>query len=96
MRASSESLLEVRDLAVEFRATRGVVHALRHVDLSVPRNKVVGIVGESGCGKSVTSLGIMGLIPTPPGRYAGGQVLFEGRDLLTMPAGNIRGARCIS
>ncbi|WP_428926833.1 ABC transporter ATP-binding protein [Marinibacterium sp. SX1] len=86
-------LLDVRDLAIEFKTEGGVFRAVDGVSFSLERGKTIGIVGESGCGKSVTSLGIMGLIPTPPGRYAGGQVLFEGRDLLTMPAGERRALR---
>ena len=86
-------LLEVRDLAIEFKTEGGAVRAVDGVSFSLERGKTLGIVGESGCGKSVTSLGIMGLIPTPPGRYAGGEVLFEGRDLLTMPASERRALR---
>ena len=86
-------LLDVRDLAIEFKTEGGAVRAVDGVSFSVDRGKTIGIVGESGCGKSVTSLGIMGLIPTPPGRYAGGEVLFEGRDLLKMSAQERRGLR---
>ncbi|MBB97614.1 MAG: dipeptide ABC transporter ATP-binding protein DppD [Rhodobacteraceae bacterium] len=86
-------LLEVRDLAIEFKTDGGAVRAVDGISFSLDRGKTLGVVGESGCGKSVTSLGIMGLIPTPPGRYAGGQVLFEGRDLLTMPASERRALR---
>ncbi|QEW23360.1 Stage 0 sporulation protein KD (plasmid) [Paracoccaceae bacterium] len=86
-------LLEVRDLQIEFKTEGGVFRAVDGVSFSLDRGRTLGIVGESGCGKSVTSLGIMGLIPTPPGRYAGGEVLFEGRDLLKMPGHERRGLR---
>ena len=56
------------------------MHAVDGVDLSLERGRTLGIVGESGCGKSVTALSIMGLVPQPPGRIAGGEVLFEGED----------------
>ena len=63
------------------------------VDLSLERGRTLGIVGESGCGKSVTALSIMGLVPQPPGRIAGGEVLFEGEDLLKLPARRMRDLR---
>jgi len=92
MRAPSESLLEVRDLVVEFRATRGVVHALRHVDLSVPRNKVVGIVGESGCGKSTLINTILRLL-APNAVVSNGTVSFEGQDVLGMNMAELNALR---
>jgi len=75
------ALLDVRDLSTHFFTREGVVHAVDGVSFSVDRGKTLGIVGESGCGKSVTALSIMGLIPKPPARIVGGEVLFEGRDL---------------
>jgi len=86
-------LLEVRDLQIEFNTDTGSFKAVDGVSFKVNRGTTLGIVGESGCGKSVTSLGIMGLIPTPPGRYVGGEVLFEGRDVLTMPNAERRALR---
>ncbi|HKY24387.1 MAG TPA: ABC transporter ATP-binding protein, partial [Gaiella sp.] len=74
-------LLEVRDLRTHFFTREGVVRAVDGVSFSVARGRTLGIVGESGCGKSVTALSIMGLIPVPPARIVGGEVLFEGRDL---------------
>ncbi|MGE4327788.1 MAG: ABC transporter ATP-binding protein [Pseudodonghicola sp.] len=91
--AKDAPLLEVKDLQIEFKTEGGVFRAVDGVSFSVRRGATLGVVGESGCGKSVTSLGIMGLIPTPPGRYAGGEVLFEGRDLLKMSAKERRGLR---
>jgi oligopeptide/dipeptide ABC transporter ATP-binding protein len=75
------ALLEVRDLSTHFFTREGVVHAVDGVSFSVDRGRTLGIVGESGCGKSVTALSIMGLIPKPPAKIVGGEVLFDGRDL---------------
>jgi oligopeptide/dipeptide ABC transporter ATP-binding protein len=74
-------LLEVRDLRTHFFTREGVVHAVDGVSFELERGKTLGIVGESGCGKTVTALSIMGLIPNPPARIVGGEVWFEGRDL---------------
>jgi peptide/nickel transport system ATP-binding protein len=90
---ATRSLLEVRDLRTHFASERGEVHAVDGVDLSLERGRTLGIVGESGCGKSVTALSIMGLVPQPPGRIAGGEVLFEGEDLLQAPARRMRDLR---
>ncbi|HYF54909.1 MAG TPA: ABC transporter ATP-binding protein [Salinarimonas sp.] len=76
-------LLAVRDLATHFRTERGLHRAVDGVSFEVRPGRTLGIVGESGCGKSVTSLSIMGLVPEPPGIRAGGEILFEGEDLLT-------------
>jgi oligopeptide/dipeptide ABC transporter ATP-binding protein len=75
-------LLEVRNLETHFHTQDGVVKAVDGVSFYVNRGETLGIVGESGCGKSVTSLSIMRLIPNPPGKIAGGQILFDGEDLL--------------
>ncbi|MFV9504755.1 MAG: ABC transporter ATP-binding protein [Oscillochloridaceae bacterium umkhey_bin13] len=77
-------LLEVRDLQTQFHTQDGVVKAVDGVSFYVERGETLGIVGESGCGKSVTSLSIMRLIPSPPGKIAGGQILFDGEDLLKL------------
>jgi len=69
------------------------VRAVDGVDFRLERGRTLGIVGESGCGKSVTALSIMGLVPQPPGRIAAGEVLFEGEDLLKLPAGRLRDLR---
>jgi oligopeptide transport system ATP-binding protein len=76
-----EPLLSVRDLSTHFFMRDGVVHAVDGVSFDVEKGRVLGIVGESGCGKTVTALSIMGLIPKPPARIVGGEVLFNGRDL---------------
>ena len=75
-------LLEVRDLRTHFATDAGEFRAVDGVSFSLARGKSLGIVGESGCGKSVTALSIMGLVPRPPGRIAGGSVTFDGVDLL--------------
>jgi peptide/nickel transport system ATP-binding protein len=71
-----QPLLRIEDLSVDFIAETGITHALQHVSLSVHRGEVVAIVGESGSGKSVTSLSILQLLPSPPAKYATGQILF--------------------
>jgi oligopeptide/dipeptide ABC transporter ATP-binding protein len=78
-------LLEVEDLRVHFRTGEGLFRAVDGVSFSVGKGRTLGIVGESGCGKSVTSLAIMRLVPEPPGIRAGGRILFEGEDLLQKP-----------
>ena len=86
-------LLDVRDLKTYFDTDVGVARAVDGVSFSVDRGKTLAIVGESGCGKTVTALSILRLIPKPPGRIAGGQILFEGRDLLTLNSKEIRAVR---
>jgi oligopeptide/dipeptide ABC transporter ATP-binding protein len=78
------ALLEVRDLRTYFAADEGEFRAVDGISFSLERGRTLGIVGESGCGKSVTSLTVMGLVPQPPGRIAGGEVIFDGTDLLTL------------
>ncbi len=85
-------LLEVRDLRTSFKTRDGMVRAVTGVDFSVRRGEIVGLVGESGCGKSVTSLSILGLI-NPPGRIESGEVLFDGEDLLKLREDRLRSIR---
>ncbi len=93
-RGNGESpLLEVRDLKTYFYTEEGVVPAVDGVSFQLMRGATLGILGESGCGKSVTSLSIMRLIPQPPGRIAGGQILFEGEDLLKKREAEMRKIR---
>ena len=75
-------LLEVKNLKTQFTTEQGLVKAVDGVSYQIDEREIVGLVGESGCGKSVSQLSIMQLIPTPPGKIADGQVLFEGQDLL--------------
>jgi oligopeptide/dipeptide ABC transporter ATP-binding protein len=88
-----EALLDVRGLRTVFNTDEGEVRAVDGVDLRLERGRTLGIVGESGCGKSVTALSIMGLVPQPPGRIVAGEVLFEGVDLLKLPAARLRELR---
>jgi len=75
-------ILSIRDLKTYFYTYAGVVKALDGVNLDIRRNETLGLVGETGCGKSVTALSILRIVPSPPGRIVGGQILFEGEDLL--------------
>jgi peptide/nickel transport system ATP-binding protein len=80
----TEPVLDVRNLSTSFSTDRGRYRAVDGVSFSVAKGRTVGLVGESGCGKSVTALSIMGLIPMPPGRIDSGEILFEGRDVLRL------------
>jgi peptide/nickel transport system ATP-binding protein len=91
--AVAPALLEVDDLTTHFFTRDGIVRAVDGVSFSVMRGEVLAIVGESGCGKSVTSLSIMRLVASPPGRTVRGRVLFEGRDLLRLPEPEMRKVR---
>ena len=86
-------LLSIKNLCVDFHSPDGVVRAVNDISFDVPRGKTVGLVGESGSGKSVTSLAIMQLIPNPPGIISGGEILFEGKDLLKKSESEMRGIR---
>ena len=87
------SLLEIRNLRTHFKTPHGTVRAVDDVSLEVGSGDVLGIVGESGCGKSVLSLSILQLLPKPPAIFAGGNILFEGRDLLQATAEEVRKIR---
>ncbi len=91
-RALSDPLLQIKDVRTVFRGAQGDVPAVDGVSLGVERGKTLGIVGESGCGKSILSLSIMRLVP-PPGRVAQGRILFDGQDLLALPGAAMRGIR---
>jgi oligopeptide transport system ATP-binding protein len=86
-------LLSVRDLVVRFRTREGTVHAVNGVSFDLDAGETLGLVGESGCGKSVTNLAIMRLLPKPAGRIEGGQVLFAGEDLVTLEESGVRALR---
>jgi oligopeptide/dipeptide ABC transporter ATP-binding protein len=88
----SEPLLEVDDLRVQFWTARGTIHAVNGVSFEVAPGETLGIVGESGCGKSVTSLALLGILPRA-GRVVGGSAMFEGRDLLHLSDATLRGVR---
>ncbi|MFW6076126.1 MAG: dipeptide ABC transporter ATP-binding protein [Hyphomicrobiales bacterium] len=91
--AASAPLLSVRDLHVHFVTSRGVVRAVEGISYDVNPGEVVALVGESGCGKSVSALSIMRLLAKPAGRVAQGQILFEGRNLLDLSEGEMRELR---
>jgi len=86
-------LLQVRDLSVEFATDEGPVRAVDGISFAVTSGETVALVGESGCGKTVTGLALLGLIPQPPGRVASGTIEFAGRDLVTMPEPELRALR---
>ncbi|MBM7170619.1 ABC transporter ATP-binding protein [Streptomyces sp. G44] len=87
------TLLEVRDLHVEFRTRDGVAKAVNGVDYAVGAGETLAVLGESGSGKSVTAQAVMGILDTPPGRITAGEILFQGRDLLKLKEDERRGVR---
>jgi peptide/nickel transport system ATP-binding protein len=87
------ALLEVRGLTTSFATDDGTFNAVDGVSFALEAGRTLGLVGESGCGKSVTALSIMGLVASPPGRIAGGEILFEGVDLLRLSAREMREIR---
>ncbi len=89
----NDALLEVDGLTTVFDSERGQARAVDGVSFSIGAGETLGVVGESGCGKSVTALSIMRLVPSPPGRIAGGEVRFGGRDLLRLRDGEMREIR---
>jgi oligopeptide/dipeptide ABC transporter ATP-binding protein len=88
-----EPLLHVEDLVVSFATDDGMVRAVDRVSFDVYPGEILGIVGESGCGKSVTALSLLRLIPSPTGKIEQGRALFKGRDLLSMPIAELRQIR---
>ena len=91
--AQAPSLISVEDLSVEFLTPQGTSRVVNRVSWSVRPGEILAIVGESGSGKSVTALAIMGLLAKPAGRIAGGRILFNGRELTTMPESEMRALR---
>lgn len=89
----TQKLLSVKDLKTYFYTDDGVIPAVDGVSLDLDRGGTIGIVGESGCGKSVTSLSIMGLVPQPPGKIEGGVIEFEGKNLLDLSEAEMRNIR---
>ena len=83
-------LLRLKNLRTSFLSKQGEVRAVDGISYSVSRGEIIGVVGESGSGKSVSALSILRLIPSPPGRIVGGQILLEGRDLLTLSKTEIK------
>ncbi len=89
----SNIVLDVKNLKTQFKTDDGAFFAVDDISFQVEKGKTLGIVGESGCGKSVTSLSIMRLIPTPPGKIASGEILFNGKDLLKLSEREMRSVR---
>lgn len=91
--AVAERVLEVKNLQTHFFTDEGVVPSVDGVSFYIDQEETLGVVGESGCGKSVTSLSIMQLVPNPPGRIVGGEIFFEGRNLAKMSQDEMRKIR---
>jgi peptide/nickel transport system ATP-binding protein len=91
--ATAAALLEVENVRVEFSTRRGKALVLNGVDFEMRAGETLCVVGESGCGKSMTALAVLGLIPSPPGRIAGGRVLFQGEDLVQASDARLREVR---
>jgi peptide/nickel transport system ATP-binding protein len=90
---SDTPLLQVRNLHLAMHSFDGEAHVLNGIDLTVRRGEIWGVVGETGCGKSLTGLSISRLVPSPPGRYLAGEILFEGRDVLRLSEDEMRTLR---
>ena len=88
-----EKLIEIKDLAIHYETDDGVVKALNSVSLSLVKGRTLGVVGETGAGKTTLGKGILRLIPSPPGRIVSGSVLFEGQDLLKLSEAEMRKIR---
>jgi oligopeptide/dipeptide ABC transporter ATP-binding protein len=89
----SSKLLEIKNLSVHFHTPEGVARAVDGIDFHLAAGETIGLVGESGCGKSVTSLSILGLVPSPPGRIESGKILFEHQNLLDLDFESLRKIR---
>jgi len=86
-------LLAIRDLKIDFLAGKQALRAVDGVSLAIAAGETVSLVGESGCGKTVTALSIARLVPSPPARYAGGEILLNGQDVLRMSKAQLREIR---
>src|SRR5215470_19659466 len=86
-------LLEIRGLKTHFATDDGWLHAVDGVDITIDQGETVAVVGESGCGKTVTAMSVLKLIPMPPGRIVEGRVLWQGRDLVPLNADAMRSVR---
>jgi oligopeptide/dipeptide ABC transporter ATP-binding protein len=93
MTDTTSPILQIKNLKTYFKTDQGLARSVDDVSFDLHRGKTLAVVGESGCGKSVTALSIMGLVPEPAGRNAGGQILFAGRDLLALPREELRQIR---
>src|SRR5688500_8767777 len=93
MSEQNSTILSVEDLKTYFTTEDGVVKAVDGISFDLGKGETLGIVGESGSGKSVTNLSVMRLIPEPPGKIAGGKVMFDGTDVLALPIDAVRKIR---
>ena len=89
----SDKILEVSDLQIRYVTDEETVRAVNGVSFTLERGESIGLVGETGAGKTTTALGIMGLVPDPPGEIVGGSILFENQDLLKLPEKQMREIR---
>ena len=89
----AERLLDVKNLKTYFFTDEGIVRAVDGVDLYIEKGETLGVVGESGCGKSVTALSVMKLIASPPGKIVEGEILYNGQNLVDMPSNQMRKIR---
>ena len=89
----SEALLEIRGLKTHFKTDDGMVRAVDGVDLTIGRGETLGVVGESGCGKTVTAMTVLKLIAMPPGKIVEGRILWQGRDLVPLDPDEMRRIR---
>ena len=89
----TEDLLEVKNLKTNFYTDEGIVRAVDDVSFKIKKKETLAVVGESGCGKSITAMSIMRLIPNPPGKIEGGEILFEGKNILKLNQNEIRNIR---
>ncbi|MDO4489645.1 MAG: ABC transporter ATP-binding protein [Lachnospiraceae bacterium] len=89
----SEKLLEIKDLVIKYETSDGVVHAVNGVNLSIEKGRTLGLVGETGAGKTTVAKGIMGIVPNPPGKVRGGEIFFQGEDLLKKDWASMRSIR---
>ena len=84
--AQAQRLLAIEGLKTHFATDDGMIHAVDGVDLAIDRGETVGVVGESGCGKTVTAMTVLKLVAMPPGRIVAGRILWQGRDLVPLVA----------
>ena len=89
----SKNLVEIKNLKTYFYTEDGIVKAVDDVSFNIRKGEIIGVVGESGCGKSVTAMSIMRLIPSPPGKIVAGKILFEDKNILELKGDEIRKIR---
>lgn len=88
-----DKLLEIKNLSIQYKTEDSIVYAVNNLDLTLERSSCLGLVGETGAGKTTTALGILRLLPVPQGQYTGGEIHFNGIDLMRMSPEAMRGIR---